>query len=257
MDTVIEIKGLTIGYKGRQLLEPFDAALPRGSLTVLVGANGAGKSTLIKTLCRDLRPLSGRIAVDGRDLDTMSTAGLAGAVSAVYTQRGVGGGLTVEQLAGMGRFRFSGFMGNLSRRDREVVDKALKVVGMDGMARRHLADLSDGERQKAFIAKALAQDTPVIVLDEPTSFLDAGARIEVMGALKTLARQGKTILLSTHDLHAALEVCDFVMVMARGRARMMPVDDDNLWAALDEVFVNRGVHFDPAAGDFRVTRQAH
>ena len=207
----LEASGLSIGYRcgrkeGWKTVHPrVNFVLHRGELTSLIGLNGAGKSTLLRTLCGFQPAVSGTVRVLGRELSEYSSHELALTVGVVLTERTNAGGLTVRELLALGRQPHTGFFGRLGERDREVVSEAMSAVGIAHKADSYVSELSDGERQRTMIAKALAQECPVIVLDEPTAFLDVASRIETMSLLHdTARRQGKAVLLSTHDIDNAL-----------------------------------------------------
>lgn len=210
---VIETRSLSIGYTGRggrHTVHPgLDLQLFPGELTCLLGRNGAGKSTLLKTLCGLLAPLDGEVRIDGRSLRDYSPEQLSARVGVVLTERTQAGGISVYDLVSLGRYPHTGFFGTLREKDHAAVRAALEAVGIAHKAENHVAELSDGERQKAFIAKALAQECPIILLDEPTAFLDVTSRLETMLSLRRLAHEaGKAVLLSTHDLDTALQTAD-------------------------------------------------
>lgn len=209
----IQTFGLAIGYNvrgGRRTVHPsLDLALYPGELTCLLGRNGAGKSTLLRTLCGLQPPLGGEVFIGDKPLRSCSPSELSSRVGVVLTDRTQAGGITVYDLVSLGRYPHTGFFGTLRETDHEKVRESIVAAGLAGMEERHVAELSDGERQKAFIAKVLAQECPVILLDEPTAFLDVTSRIETMLALRELARkQNKAVLLSTHDLDTALQLAD-------------------------------------------------
>ena len=194
------------------------ATAPAGSLTCLIGRNGTGKSTLLRTIARLQQPLDGNIYIGTDDIWSMPRGELARRLSIVLTKRPDADNLTVGELAALGRAPYTGFWGRLSDADRQATDRALRLVGMSDMARRRICSLSDGECQKAMIAKSLAQDTPVILLDEPSAFLDYPGKVELMRILSRLAHdEGKTILLSTHDLDTALPLADRLWLMHDGQ----------------------------------------
>ncbi len=243
---------LKIGYPGKDaaVAGPLDLRLEQGVITVLLGANGCGKSTLLRTVSGSQRPLSGSISIGGKPLSRMSLAEKAGTVSLVCTDRTMSGGLTVEQTVALGRQPHTGFLGRLSAHDREVVDRAMSTMGITHMRRRYTATLSDGERQKAMIARALAQETPLILLDEPTTFLDVAARLDVMALLKHLADEGKTILLSTHDIAEALAVAPQAWLMANGTVTCGSVDALVASGAFNHLFNNPNIKFNPVNRTF-------
>ncbi len=205
---ILRLEHLTLGSPGRgDVFRDLGATLRRGELVSLLGANGSGKSTLLKALAGNLRPSSGMVEVEGRNLATLPAMARARLVSIVTTEKGMAGGLTVEELVAMGRYPHTGALGRHTPADRRIIASAIEAVGLTPLADRLTATLSAGERQKAMIARALAQDTPVMLLDEPTAFLDAASRIETLSLLRDLAAEhSRAILLSTHDISPALRL---------------------------------------------------
>ena len=219
-EETIRIEGLSIGYQNRhgvkKVAEGITDSIHSGELTCLLGENGAGKSTLLRTLSGFLPPISGDITILGKPLRSYSERELATVIGVVLTERTNLQNMTVTELVGMGRSPYTGFWGRLSAQDRRKVDEALSLVGIPSLRDRMVQTLSDGERQKVMIAKALAQETPIIFLDEPTAFLDYPSKVEVLNLLGRLSREmGKTIFLSTHDLELALRVADRVWLMTK------------------------------------------
>lgn len=268
--TAMEASGLAIGYpmgrgKGWKTVHPrVDFILRSGELTSLIGLNGAGKSTLLRTICGFQPAVSGSVRVMGRELHEYSPHELALTVGVVLTDRTNAGGLTVRELVALGRQPHTGFLGRLAARDHEVVSEAMEAVGIAHKAGSYVSELSDGERQRAMIAKALAQECPVIVLDEPTAFLDVASRIETMSLLHdTARRQGKAILLSTHDIDNALMFSDRLLLLSSSSGNSsaevpaggnyVPVvsgtpEDLVLDGSLREFFSRRGMNFDMRSG---------
>lgn len=207
--SLITTHNLAVGYSHNghteTLLSDLNLSLEAGKLVALLGMNGAGKSTLLRVITGDTPPVAGQIRYEGRDVMSMSIIERARFMGLVSTHRVAAGGLTVTELVEMGRQPHTGFLGRLSSHDREVVQASIESVGMTHKAHCYIASLSDGERQKCMIARALAQETPVIVLDEPTAFLDVASRIDTMQLLHHLAhKQGKAVLLSSHDVSQSL-----------------------------------------------------
>lgn len=224
--TAITTNRLTVGYRGHRVVEDISLSLPCGRLVCLLGPNGAGKSTLLRTLCGFQPPIAGTVTISGSDITTMSTAEVARLVSVVLTDRPLTPSLTAAEMVGMGRAPYTGFWGRLSDDDRRLVSEAMQTVGIAPLATRHMGRLSDGERQKVMIAKALAQHTPVIVLDEPTAFLDYPSKVAVMKTLARLAHdEGKTILMSTHDLELAAQLGDELMEIENKHIRKITADE--------------------------------
>lgn len=224
--TAITTNRLTVGYRGHRVVEDISLSLPCGRLVCLLGPNGAGKSTLLRTLCGFQPPIAGTVTISGSDITTMSAAEVARLVSVVLTDRPPTPSLTAAEMVGMGRAPYTGFWGRLSDDDRRLVSEAMTTVGIAPLATRHMGQLSDGERQKVMIAKALAQHTPVIVLDEPTAFLDYPSKVAVMKTLARLAHdEGKTILMSTHDLELAAQLGDELMEIENKHIRKITADE--------------------------------
>lgn len=210
---MITLKNLVVGYPDgrhtRQLNHAANEEAHDGMLTCLIGANGAGKSTLLRTIAGFQLPLEGTVLLGGDDVRALSPRQRAERMAVVLTDRPDVMCTTVWEMVATGRAPFTGFWGRLSGKDRNIVTRSLRLVGIEWMADRTVASLSDGERQKVMIAKALAQQTPVILLDEPTAFLDYPSRVEVMQLLLNIAHEEhKTVLLSTHDLDLALQTAD-------------------------------------------------
>lgn len=252
---------LTIGYptaKGKNpvcVLSDLNLSLPTETVTLLIGANGIGKSTLLRTLAGTQRQLSGRIEIEGTDIKNMSVLERAKRLALVYTDRTGGGGLTVSELVALGRQPYTGFLGKLSVNDRNICYNAMEAVGILHKAESYVAQLSDGERQKTMIARALAQQTPVIMLDEPTSFLDVASRLEIMQLLGRLAKdEKKTVILSTHDIAPAMSVADRLWIVDGEKHTIIEGQRDLLIyeGAMNKVFPNRNITYDTTANDFRI-----
>lgn len=219
-EETIRLTGLAIGYTTRHSVKTVCTGITETifsrELTCLIGENGAGKSTLLRTLSGFLPPVSGEIILLGKPLRSYGERELSTIIGVVLTEKTNLQNMTVEELVGMGRSPYTGFWGRLSGEDRRKVGESLEMVGITGLRGRMVQTLSDGERQKVMIAKALAQETPVIFLDEPTAFLDYPSKVEILRLLGRLSRDfGKTIFLSTHDLELALRVADRVWLMSK------------------------------------------
>ena len=246
----IQIRSLSTGYRGKNnvtvVAHDINATIYGGELTCLLGPNGAGKSTLLRTLSAFLPPVSGDIIIMGRNLHDYSDKELAKVIGVVLTEKTDLRNMTVEDLVGLGRSPYTGFWGTLQEHDRQTVSEAIEMVGITALKDRMVQTLSDGERQKVMIAKALAQETPVIFLDEPTAFLDFPSKVEIMQLLHNLSRStGKTIFLSTHDLELALQIADTIWLMDQtngvitGTPEKLATD-----GTLSRFFSQRGISFD-------------
>jgi len=212
----VECRDLSIGHGREPLFRHLNLALPEGEVTSLLGVNGSGKSTLIKTVCGFIPPLGGKILIAGRLSEEYSRTEIARTVGVVLTGRGAEGGLTVYDTVSLGRYPYTDFFGQMKKEDIAAVEQAMEEVGIAHKRNCHLSQMSDGERQKVMIAKALAQNCPIIVLDEPTAFLDVTARIKIMELLRRISRDGgRAVLISTHDLDLALRMSDNLWIMSR------------------------------------------
>lgn len=212
------LDAVTTGYRAgrtpRVVSRSLSAELKTGRLTALIGANGMGKSTLLRTMAGFQPPLGGSLTLYGRPLTTYSARRLARQVAVVTSARPVVSGLTVEEVTALGRMPYTGLTGRLSATDREAVERALTQAGATHLAGRDFAGLSDGERARVMMARALAAETPVVLLDEPTAFLDLGAAAHIWTLLTEITRDGShTVLLSTHDIETALQLADEIWLL--------------------------------------------
>lgn len=204
---MLQLDNVSIGYGGRVIARDLTAVLPTATLTALVGRNGTGKSTLLRTLAGLLPPLGGSVTPrpTARDVAIVLT-----------TPVGVGA-LTVADVVALGRIPHMGLTGRLRDADYAAIDYALQLCALEHLRHRRIGEISDGERQRAMIARAIAQDTPLILLDEPTAFLDFPAKVSTLQLLKELCAGGKTILLSTHDLELVFQLADRLWLLDDGR----------------------------------------
>lgn len=218
---MIRLTDISLSYGSRTILRDISLHLHSGELCALIGRNGAGKSTLLRALTSHASTL-----INGTPLHKLSPEKLAQSVAIVATERIRIENLLVEELVAMGRAPYTNWMGHLQDIDREIVMEAIDAVGMKEFVGRDTSSLSDGELQRVMIARAIAQQTPVILLDEPTAFLDIPTRFEVCRLLANLAhKSGKCILFSTHDIDAALPVCDSFSIIEGGVLRQMPTEE--------------------------------
>ena len=258
---VITATDLCIGYrthKGeKKVHEHLSFGLYPGELTSLLGANGAGKSTLLRTLSAFQPKLGGEIRIQGKEIESYTDKQLSRVISVVLTEKCDIRNMSVTELIGLGRSPYTGFWGTLTKEDRQVGERAVALVGIPHLAHRMVHTLSDGERQKVMIAKALAQETPVIYLDEPTAFLDFPSKVEMMQLLHHLSRQtDKTIFLSTHDLELALQIADKIWLMDKANGVTIGTPEDlALNGSLSSFFARKGIVFDLETGLFRVDNE--
>ena len=242
---MIRLNDLTIGYGRRILLQHASATIPAGELVALVGRNGTGKSTLLRAIAGLGERLGGEIRLDGHSLETLSPQQLATTVSFVTTERVRIPNLRCEDVVALGRAPYTNWIGRVQEQDKAIVERSLELVGMAAFAGKTMDRMSDGECQRIMIARALAQDTPVILLDEPTAFLDLPNRYELCLLLKKLAQEeGKCILFSTHDLDIALSLCDSIILIDNPYMYTLPTSEMITSGHIERLFRNESVTFD-------------
>ncbi len=237
---MITLRNITLAYGNRTLVENGSAEFAAGELTALVGRNGAGKSTLLRAVTAIEPPKSGEVLLDGTNAAAMPPEAIARTISFVGTEKVRIANLRCEDIVAIGRAPYTNWIGRMQAADRRIVADALQAVGMEAFAARSIDTLSDGECQRIMIARALAQQTPTIVLDEPSAFLDIPTRFEICRLLQRLAHdEGKCILFSTHDLDAAMPVCDSVAVISDRTITKLPADEIRRQGIIERLFVNR------------------
>lgn len=256
-EPILTSHSLSAGYRNGSnvtcVLHNVNVTLSTGQLTLLIGANGAGKSTLLRTLCGVQRPLDGYIEACGRRLSDYSRQQLSRLISICFTDRTLAGGLTVRELVSLGRQPHTGFLGRLDSHDNAVVAEAMQTAGIAYKADAYVAQLSDGERQKAMLAKSLAQATPIVILDEPTAFLDVASRLDTLHLLHRLAtKHSRAIVLSTHDVAQALPYADVLWLVMEDGTLVQGTPDEMIESKkIDGVFsTRRHITFDRTRGDF-------
>ncbi len=256
---ILATEHLNIGYAPRRgprriVASNLNLTLHAGEVVCLLGPNGVGKSTLLRTLVGMQPPLDGRVWLDGVDLSTLSAREIARRVSVVLTERVEVGQLTVYALVALGRHPHTDWTGRLTPHDEEVVRRALAAVDAVNLAGRLVHELSDGERQRVMVARALAQEPLVMALDEPTAFLDLPRRVEIMRLLRRLAHETqRAMILSTHDLDLALRSADLLWLMAPGGSVHAGAPEDLvLGGAFEATFATEGISFDRHQGHFRI-----
>ena len=257
-ETTIRLRDLSIGYPDKhntkRVAEHLNASIHSGELTCLLGTNGVGKSTLLRTLSAFQPPLGGDIDLLDRPLSAYDDRQLATVIGVVLTEKSDIRNMTVEELVGLGRSPYTGFWGTLKESDRRIVHEAIARVRIEPLTQRMVHTLSDGERQKVMIAKALAQETPIIFLDEPTAFLDFPSKVEVMQLLHNLTHTlQKTVFMSTHDLELALQIADKIWLMDRTNGIAIGTPEDlSLEGKLSSFFSRKGITYDTETGFFRI-----
>ena len=215
---MIELKGLYAAYDGAEVLHGIDARFPKGKVSVLCGPNGCGKSTTVKALLRLVPEVRGEIAIEGTPLSAFTQKELAQRVAYVPQSRNIPD-ITVYRLVMHGRFPYLSYPRRYRKEDHAHVHEALHQMELMPLAQRKLESLSGGQRQKAYMAMALAQDTDVIVLDEPTNFLDIRNQYELLTCVRTLTEMGKTVVMILHDFELILHCADHVVLLGEGTVR--------------------------------------
>ena len=243
-NTSVTLNDLSIGYKNKQgirvVAEHLTANIHQGCLTCLLGENGVGKSTLLKTLSAFQPQLGGSICIQGRELGQYTERELARTIGIVLTEKPDVQQMTAMELVEMGRAPYTGFWGRLNDDDRKACEEAMALIGIDHLINRMIETLSDGERQKVMIAKTLAQQTPIIYLDEPTAFLDYPSKVDMLLLLSRISRETqKTVFLSTHDLELALQVADTIWLMTRSNGIQIGTPHELAQSGVLSEFVER------------------
>lgn len=243
---MIRFENLTLGYGSRTLIDSLTGEIRRGHLTALVGRNGTGKSTLLRAIAQLGDIASGEIFIDGKELSHISPSEMASKVALVTTDKVRIANLRCRDVVALGRAPYTNWIGRMQEQDNEIVEQSLAAVGMSDYADKTMDRMSDGECQRIMIARALAQQTPIILLDEPTAFLDMPNRYELCTLLRGLAhRENKSILFSTHELDIALELCDSIALIAPPQMHILPTEEMIRSGHIERLFTTGVVSFDP------------
>ena len=244
---MIRFENLSLGYGNRILIDRLSGEIGGGALTALVGRNGTGKSTLLRAIAGIGAPYDGRIILGGRDLTTLEPADLATTISFVTTDKVRIANLRSRDVVALGRAPYTNWIGRMQEQDEIIVAEALAAVGMSDYADKTMDRMSDGECQRIMIARALAQQTPIILLDEPTAFLDMPNRYELCTLLRRLAHtEHKCILFSTHELDIALSLCDAIALISPPELHILPTEEMVHSGHIERLFTTGIVSFDPA-----------
>ncbi len=257
---MLELKSLTSGYHGTRgvVVDPVSLTLRGGDFVCVIGRNGAGKSTLMRTISGLQTPISGIAGLQGRAISGMSAQERAQAISVITTDRVSSPGLLARDVIELGRQPYTNWRGQLTSEDRDIVLEATRHAGAYELAPKPFDSLSDGERQRVMIARALAQTSRIMVLDEITAFLDLPGRVEVMALLRRHAnKSGKIVLLSSHDLELSLELAGQLWVVHDGRLSFGNSEDLIASGVIEQVFDNEDVSFDRLQKRFTMTKDPH
>ena len=236
---VLKTKDLHIGYKDKAILPPINVSLDEGNLIALIGPNGAGKSTLFKTLTAHIKPISGSTELMGKELSDYSSKEKAMLIGLVLTERPDDMFLKVYDVVASGRCPYTNFFGKIEKEDGNIIQESLDIVGINHLKDRYFNTLSDGEKQKVMIAKTLAQNTPIIFMDEPTAFIDYPSKIELFSLMKMLSKErNKTIIFSSHDLELLLRYTDDIWMISKGKELVSAKKDDLLESGILKEYFN-------------------
>lgn len=249
MNPILKISNLSIGYKTQKseviVAQNIDLSLGKGKLTALIGANGIGKSTLLKTILGFEKAFNGTVFLDGKNINEISSKERAQYLSVVLTEKLPPSNLSVFELVALGRQPYTNWIGKLSATDKEKTERAIELTQIESLADKKHFELSDGQLQKVMIARALAQDTEIIILDEPTTHLDLLHKISVFKLLQKLSQQAqKSIIFSTHDIDLAIDFCDEIIVMTPEKIQKDTPDNLIEKGVFDQLFSKEAVWFD-------------
>ncbi|SHI96698.1 ABC transporter ATP-binding protein [Pseudozobellia thermophila] len=253
--TVLSATDLAIGYKKNKVARHINFALNGGELTAIVGINGIGKSTLLRTMAHMQPPLSGSIEVDRKPLDTYTPQKLSSKISMVLTEPLASKNLSVAELVALGRQPYTNWIGTLTEDDRQKTEEALAALGLASIRKKKCYELSDGQLQRAMIARALAQDTAIILLDEPTTHLDLYHKVQILKLLKSIAHETqKTVVFTTHEIEMAIQLCD-KMLLLNGTDNPFGQPCQLIeQGAFEAIFPDDTVTFDGETGTFRIKK---
>lgn len=213
----ISFNNLSLGYGSHTVLENINLELPSGCITALLGPNGCGKSTLLKSITKILTPTKGEVKFQGKDISKIDTKIFSTQISLLPQVQPIPEGITVETLISYGRSPYTGFWGKVTQSDKNFMYQVMEEVGVLDLKDSYLNELSGGQRQRAWLAMVLAQDTPYILLDEPTTYMDINHQVELMSILRRLNKKGKTIIVVLHDINQAARYCDHLVLLKKGK----------------------------------------
>lgn len=256
---ILRTVDLTVGFTGRQQVPVYsniDIEAGKGEIIATLGQNGIGKSTLLRTIARLQKPVKGEIFLKGVDLNKYARLELAKIIGFVSTEIVQVHNMTIYDLVGLGRFPHTNWLGNITTNDKLLIQESIHLVGLDYLCHKNINEVSDGERQRAMIARTLAQDTEIIILDEPTAFLDLPNKYEIVHLLSELSRiKKKTVIFSTHDLTIAMQEADKIWLMSQDGIITGAPEDLVLNKSFSPIFENTKLQFDEQKGEIRIDRK--
>ncbi|PYF79983.1 iron complex transport system ATP-binding protein [Marinomonas alcarazii] len=240
---------LSVGYHDKAIVKQVDLNIPAGKIIALLGPNGCGKSTLLKAMARILSPMDGQVHWQGQNLHNIASKKLAQQLALLPQTQPIPEGIKVKDLVAYGRSPYTGFWGRINKEDHEIIAQVMQETGITELAEQLVSELSGGQRQRVWLAMTLAQDTPYLLLDEPTTYMDLSHQVELMHLLRKLNLQGKTIITVLHDINQAARYCDHLIVMKQGKIITQGAPDSVLTQQLlKEVFsLDAQIHQDPIA----------
>jgi len=248
----IFFENLSIGYDSDCTINKFpvvSSKVHKAEFIVLLGRNGIGKSTLLRTLSGLMPPISGNLFLMDKNIDKYSQKEKASTISFVSTEKPDIANLTVIDVVSLGRYSYTNWIGTLNGNDNDIIYQSMEMTGIAHLAHKNINEISDGEKQRAMISRSLAQNTPIIILDEPTAFLDLPTKFEIMLLLRNLAwNENKTIILSTHDLNIAMQLADIIWIMTNDELKQDSPEDIALKHGLNDLFNDTGIKFDYKKG---------
>lgn len=255
---ILSINNASVGFRKKNnkivLLEHLNLNVKQGELVGLIGRNGAGKSTLLHSLVRLHYFLEGEILLKNKNILSYLPTTFAQSVAFVSSGISYPETMTVREMVSLGRFPYTNWIGKLTVEDIDIIEDALRNVGITSLSERPLSEISDGERQKAMIARTLAQDTEIIILDEPTAFLDLPSKFDIIGLFHDLRSKGKTIIFSTHDLNIALRLSDKIWLIDKKTVHAGAPEDLILDKTIAGIFDSDKIHLNQNTGDFELRR---
>ena len=218
MEYFFQTQKLTVGYNGKPVVEGIDVTIKKGQILTLIGPNGSGKSTILKSITKQLKKLGGVVYINGNSLDKINMREMSRQMAVVLTERPKAELMTCEDVVAVGRYPYTGMLGILSEEDREKIHEALVMVNAVELKNKNFSEVSDGQLQRIMLARAICQEPEIIVLDEPTSFLDIRYAVEILDILRNMSNQrGVTAVISLHELNYAKRISDLVMCVKSGR----------------------------------------
>lgn len=255
MKGIINIKDLAVGYKSIPVVKHINFELTKGELCAIVGVNGIGKSTLLRTLGKLQPKIDGHIKLHGEPIESFSFSELAKKMALVLTESIATKNLTVSELIALGRQPYTNWLGTLSDNDQQHITNSFEIFQLLDLKEKKCYELSDGQLQRVLIARAMAQDTPIILLDEPTTHLDLSHKVEIMKLMQKLAHNHqKTILFTTHEIDLAIQLCDKILILDEQNNAFGKPNELIKNGSFNTIFPSQIVRFDPASGSFKVNK---